>query len=83
MIKAPKPGSANSVPHMTTKADPMDKNIKEYCFVCNQKISEKKFTINQEVLLPVCTSCSGTKEEKQRVEEYLDSLADDLVCGCI
>jgi len=39
--------------------------------------------VNKTVMLPVCKNCIGTAEEKQKEEEYLDSLADGLVCGCI
>jgi len=53
------------------------------CFVCEQTVSDEKFEINKEVLLPVCSQCKGTKAETKKVEEYLDSLADGLVCGCI
>ncbi|WP_372949061.1 hypothetical protein [Mariniphaga sp.] len=60
----------------------MGKNIK-ICFVCKKPLSEKNFEINQEVYLPVCLECKGTDAEKKTVEEYLDSLADGLVCGCI
>jgi len=39
--------------------------------------------LNTEVNLPVCNACSGTDKEKETVVEFLDSLADGLVCGCI
>ena len=39
--------------------------------------------LNLEVNLPVCNTCKGTQKEKETVGELLDSLADDLVCGCI
>ncbi|MGM0621630.1 MAG: hypothetical protein ACQETJ_11340 [Bacteroidota bacterium] len=53
------------------------------CFVCKKLVNRAEFTINKKVYLPVCSSCSGTSKEKQTEEEYLDSLADGLVCGCI
>jgi hypothetical protein len=59
------------------------KKITDSCFVCKQPLSEKKFEINKEVYLPVCLKCLGTDAEKKTVEEYLDSLADGFVCGCI
>ena len=57
--------------------------INQICFVCKEPLSEQNFDINKEVYLKVCLKCKGTKAEKKAVEEYLDSLADGLVCGCI
>jgi hypothetical protein len=34
-------------------------------------------------MLPVCDDCSGSVKEKKAVEEYNESLADGLICGCI
>ncbi|SHF01408.1 hypothetical protein SAMN05444274_103251 [Mariniphaga anaerophila] len=56
---------------------------KRICFVCSAVIENDDFEINSEVLLAVCPRCKGTENEKKKVEEYLDSLADGLVCGCI
>lgn len=53
------------------------------CFVCKKQVTGEEFTINKKVYLPVCSSCKGTSKEKQTEEEYFDSLADGLVCGCI
>jgi hypothetical protein len=53
------------------------------CFVCKKQVNKGEYTINKKVYLPVCRSCKGTSKEKQTEEEYLDSLADGLVCGCI
>ncbi|MBN2635360.1 MAG: hypothetical protein JXR61_03760 [Prolixibacteraceae bacterium] len=53
------------------------------CFVCKKSISDTVYDLNIEVNMPVCKSCKGTNEEKNMVEEMLDSLADGLVCGCI
>ncbi|MBT3385824.1 MAG: hypothetical protein HN778_10335 [Prolixibacteraceae bacterium] len=58
-------------------------DFKNKCFVCQTKITANNSELNLEVNLPVCNSCKGTEKEKQKTEEYLDSLADDLVCGCI
>lgn len=60
----------------------MAKN-KRTCFVCEQIITEETPEINQEVFLPVCRSCRGTEAEKKKAEEFLESLADGLICGCI
>ena len=53
------------------------------CFVCNKEITKNNSEINVEVNLPVCNVCKGTKKEKETVEDYLDGMADDLICGCI
>lgn len=58
-------------------------DFKNKCFVCKTEISKNNLEVNLEVNLPVCNSCKGTEKEKEITEEYLDSLADDLVCGCI
>ena len=60
----------------------MENKIRK-CFVCEAPILEENYTLNQEVNMPVCKKCLGTDEEKKKVEELLDSLADGLVCGCI
>ena len=59
------------------------KNTEKQCFVCKTNYPANETSINKEVYLPVCENCHGTEKEKQTVEEYLDSLADGLVCGCI
>jgi hypothetical protein len=53
------------------------------CFVCRMDVTGENPELNTEVNLPVCNHCKGTKEEKETVAEFLDSLADGLVCGCI
>lgn len=58
-------------------------NIKNTCFVCKKSITIENSELNLMVNLRVCKKCKGTKKEKQTEEEYLDSLADGLVCGCI
>jgi hypothetical protein len=57
--------------------------VKRTCFVCKKSLHGDDFEINTEVWLPVCLNCKGTEAEKKTVREYLDSLADGLVCGCI
>ena len=53
------------------------------CFVCQMDVTKENSELNTEVNLPVCSNCKGTKKEKETVAEFLDSLADGLVCGCI
>ena len=53
------------------------------CFVCQVEVNVGNSTLNPEVNLPVCNNCKGTQKEKETVVEFLDSLADGLVCGCI
>ncbi len=60
-----------------------EKKFNSKCFVCKTEINSKSTERNKEILLPVCNSCKGSENEKRMVENYLDSLADDLVCGCI
>ena len=57
--------------------------INKQCFVCRIDISKVNSELNNEVNLPVCESCKGTFKEKETVKEFLDSLGDGLVCGCI
>ena len=59
------------------------KDTKNVCFVCKKEFYSVKTELNPAVNLPVCSNCKGTREEKKMEEEYLDSLADGLVCGCI
>lgn len=58
-------------------------DFKNKCFVCKKKIDPDTTQRNLIVNLPVCNNCKGTDKEKVKEEEYLDSLADDLICGCI
>lgn len=53
------------------------------CFVCENEFPKGSLEMNTEILLPVCAECKGTNNEKKKVEEYLDSLAEGFVCGCI
>jgi len=46
-------------------------------------VTRENSELNTDVNLPVCNHCKGTKKEKETVAEFLDSLADGLVCGCI
>jgi len=57
--------------------------LSKICFVCKKEVTTNNSKLNLEVNLPVCNLCEGTEKEKETVEEYLNSLADDLVCGCI
>ena len=59
------------------------KGINKKCFVCKKKVDKEKSGLNILVNLPVCDKCKGTKEEEKTTAEFLDSLADGLVCGCI
>jgi len=58
-----------------------DTNFK--CFVCEKEINTEIANRNIMVNLPVCERCKGTTKEKKSEEEFLDSLADGLICGCI
>lgn len=53
------------------------------CFVCQTETYKDNSELNLDVNLPVCNNCKGTKMEKEKVLELLDSLADGFVCGCI
>lgn len=57
--------------------------INKTCFVCKDDISTENSEFNSSVNLRVCKNCKGTDEEKKAEAEYLDSLADGFVCGCI
>jgi hypothetical protein len=53
------------------------------CFVCKSVVNTNSTTINTSVNLPVCTTCRGSKHEKEEENILLESLADGFVCGCI
>ncbi|NQU55497.1 MAG: hypothetical protein HQ522_23510 [Bacteroidetes bacterium] len=53
------------------------------CFVCKNSVTTKNSEFNTAVNLRVCKNCKGTNKEKETEIEYLDSLADGFVCGCI
>jgi len=57
--------------------------INKRCFVCKTELSKVKWDLNYEVNLSVCESCKGSENEKVKVKELLESLADGFVCGCI
>ncbi len=57
--------------------------LNKRCFVCQVEVAKENSTLNEDVNLPVCNDCKGTQKEKETVAEFLDSLADGLVCGCI
>lgn len=56
---------------------------KKKCFVCENLFDAQNLILNSDVNLPVCNTCAGTENEKNKVRELLDSLADGFVCGCI
>ncbi len=53
------------------------------CFVCNEAFEDIDTEYNWQVNLPVCNRCSGSDEERKKVKELLEGLADGFVCGCI
>lgn len=57
--------------------------INKKCFVCGKRINAENSTLHKAVFLPVCFRCKGSEEEKRKTGEYLDSLGDGFVCGCI
>ncbi len=56
---------------------------KDTCFVCGEQTGTKDYSVNPDVLLPVCNNCKGSEKEKTEVSNLLDSLADGFICGCI
>lgn len=58
-------------------------DFKRQCFVCGLPVTPETSELNSDVGLPVCKNCKGTPREKEKTVEFLDSLADGLVCGCI
>jgi len=75
---------ANSTPNYEKRMahTKINNDFSRKCFVCEYELSEIKHK-NKETNLPVCEKCIGTEEEKKKVKEALDSLADGFVCGCI
>jgi hypothetical protein len=57
--------------------------IMNTCFVCGKKVNAENSQLNRVVSLPVCKDCKGTDKEKQAEKDYLESLAEGFVCGCI
>ena len=53
------------------------------CFVCQKMIDPQNTLKNKDLNLPVCTHCSGSDQELEKVNELKEGLADDFVCGCI
>ena len=53
------------------------------CFVCDNHVDNQNSSINVLVNLPVCNDCKNTGNEKMKEAEFLDSLAEGFVCGCI
>lgn len=58
-------------------------DLKNTCFVCQKKVTEKKSRLNLVVNMKVCLLCSGTEKEKETEKKFLESLAEGFVCGCI
>lgn len=58
-------------------------NFANQCFVCGKDLTDENSTINSQVNLPVCDSCKGTDQEKEKIAELLEGLAEGFVCGCI
>lgn len=53
------------------------------CFVCEYENDKAEMYLNEIVNMYACRNCTGTTREKKKVEELMDSLAEDLICGCI
>jgi hypothetical protein len=53
------------------------------CFVCKKIVSDENSELNLVVNMPVCKTCKGSEQEKVTEKEFLESLADGFVCGCI
>ncbi len=58
-------------------------NFAGKCFVCGVLVDPENKIMNSAVNLPVCSFCKDSNQEKESEQSHLDSLADDLVCGCI
>jgi len=58
-------------------------DIKNHCFVCGKQVDKSNSKLNSVVNLEVCTDCEGREKEKQAENEFLESLAEGFVCGCI
>jgi NAD-dependent SIR2 family protein deacetylase len=54
-----------------------------HCFVCGKETDPQNMNKNKQLNLPVCTECSGTKEEEKAVDDLIEGMADGFVCGCI
>ena len=53
------------------------------CFVCKKVLPKQTLKMNRELYLPVCPGCKDSDEEKKAIDDYLESLAEGLICGCI
>ena len=53
------------------------------CFVCEKIVSDDNSELNLVVNMLVCKSCKGSTKEKETEKDFLESLADGFVCGCI
>ncbi|MCU4176595.1 hypothetical protein [Carboxylicivirga sp. N1Y90] len=65
------------MPNIKNKAEGMT------CFVCETSITDTLFMIHSQVHLPLCLACKETNQEKDKVKELLEGLAEDLGIGCI
>lgn len=65
------------MPNIKNKADRIT------CFVCETSLDDALFTIHSQVHLPLCSACKETQQEKDKVKELLEGLAEDLGIGCI
>ena len=53
------------------------------CFVCEMETAPENTSINNQVNMLVCKSCQGSQQEKEKINELLEGLAEGFVCGCI
>ncbi len=61
----------------------MSQNFNRQCFVCESPLLEGEYTIEPSINLPVCNTCKDTEDEKKKIQELLEGMADGFVCGCI
>ena len=61
----------------------MSTETQKLCFVCQSPVLKEEYSLNQHVMLPVCTTCKGSEAERIKELELLDSLGDGQICGCI
>lgn len=53
------------------------------CFVCGNAFELSEISINKQVNMPVCSTCQGSDQEKQKENEHLDCLGSGFTVGCI
>jgi len=61
----------------------MSSDYQKVCFVCETPLLKSKYSLNKNVMLPVCAACKGTEAELKKEAELIDSLGDGQICGCI